>query len=42
MNKILVVMIEVGFWTSELSGSQKQGRIVRGKKEKQEDKIIPW
>ena len=42
MNKILVVMIEVDFWTSELSDSQKQGRIVRGKKEKQEDKIIPW
>ena len=31
-----MVMIEVDFWTSELSDSQKQGRIVRGKKEKSE------
>lgn len=42
MNKDPRVMLEDDFWTSELGGSQKQGRIVHGKREEEEDKIIPW
>lgn len=33
MNKDLVVMIEVDFWTSELSDSQKQGGLYVSRRE---------